>query len=318
MEKIGENIGNNIQQLGNPIKEAASGAANLASDLVTKKDTGVFSKFSSNKFVSGTKDFLNSNSLVAKVVFILLVLILFMAALRIMGNILHSLFGHSNSPIIVKGVVSGKKRIIIQQDPKMSGAVPILRSDNQEGGIEFTYCAWLMVEDDNYHSFRKDEMKHIFHKGSQTFKKSGPERNYAYPNNCPGVYLDGATNKLKVVISTYEKLMEIVEVPDIPIHKWICLTVRLENRSLDVYINGTIVARHRLSGVPKQNYGNIYVNHNGGFSGLLSNLRYYNRAITITEIQDIVQAGPNMSSNQTLSIFPPYLSMRWFLGQHDN
>ena len=78
------------------------------------------------------------------------------------------------------------------------------------------------------------------------------------------------------------------------------------------------MARHRLSGVPKQNYGNIYVNHNGGFSGLLSNLRYYNRAITITEIQDIVQAGPNMSSNQTLSIFPPYLSMRWFLGQHDN
>ena len=53
----------------------SQGAANLATDLVTKKDTGVFSQFSNNKFVSGTKDFLNSNSLVAKVVFILLVLI---------------------------------------------------------------------------------------------------------------------------------------------------------------------------------------------------------------------------------------------------
>ena len=240
-----------------------------------------------------------------------------MTALRIMGTVLHSLFGPNKSPIIIKGVVSGKKRVIVEQDPKMSGSVPILRSDNEDGGIEFTYSTWLMIEDDNFHSYRKGQMKHIFNKGSGTFSKSGTNKDLAYPNNCPGVYLDGTTNKLKVVISTYEELIETIDVPDIPIHKWICLTVRLEKRSLDVYINGTIVARHTLTGVPRQNYGNIYVNHNGGFSGLISNLRYYNRAITITEIQDIVQAGPNMSSNQTLSIFPPYLSMRWFLGQHD-
>ena len=312
-----ENINDNLQKIGNPIKEVAEGAANLASDLVTKKNTGVFSQFSNNKFVSGTKEFLDSNSLVAKVVFILMVLIVFMSALRMMGVILHSLFGPNKSPIIIKGVISGKKRVIIEQDPKMSGSVPILRSDNQDGGIEFTYSCWLMIEDDNFHSYRENQIKHIFHKGSHTFSTSGSNKDFAYPNNCPGIYLDSDSNKLKVVISTYKKLLETIVVPDIPIHKWICLTVRLENRSLDVYINGTIVARHTLEGVPKQNYGNIYANHNGGFSGLISNLRYYNRAITITEIQDIVQAGPNMSSNQTLSIFPPYLSMRWFLGHHD-
>ena len=41
----------------------------------------------------------------------------------------------------------------------------------------------------------------------------------------------------------------------------------------------------------------------------MSDLRYFNKAITITDIQKIVAAGPNMSSNSTLSIFPPYLSM---------
>ena len=104
--------------------------------------------------------------------------------------------------------------------------------------------------------------------------------------------------------------------PDIPIHKWINLIIRLENRNLDVYINGTIVARHELSSVPRQNTEKLYVNQGGGFSGLISALRYYNRAITTTEIQDIISSGPNMSSNQTLSIFPPYLSMRWFLGNN--
>ena len=75
--------------MGNPIANISS----AASDLVAPKSDGPFAKFGSNKFVSGTQDFLKSNSLVAKVVFLLLVLIIFIMALRVMTAVLHKLFG---------------------------------------------------------------------------------------------------------------------------------------------------------------------------------------------------------------------------------
>ena len=306
VEKISSNISNPLSQM-----------ADAASDLVEPKPQGIFAQFRNNKIVSGSKDFLESNSLVAKVVFILLVLILFIFLLRMMVVVLHSLFGPVKNPILIDGIINGKKSIVISQDPKLSGSKPILRSDNQDGGIEFTYSTWLMIEDDNFHSFRPGEKKHIFHKGSQGINSTDDAmRGMAYPNNSPGVYLHETENKLIIVMNTFDEPKEEVVVPDIPIHKWINLIIRLENRNLDIYINGTIVARHELSSVPKQNYGNVYVNQGGGFSGLISALRYYNRSITTTEIQDIIASGPNMSSNQTLSIFPPYLSMRWFLGNN--
>tara|TARA_B110000902_G_scaffold254463_1_gene318527 strand:- start:32 stop:961 length:930 start_codon:yes stop_codon:yes gene_type:complete len=306
VEKISSNISNPLSQM-----------ADAASDLVKPKQKGIFAQFRNNKIVSGSTDFLESNSLVAKVVFILLILILFIFLLRSMVVVLHSLFGPDKNPILIDGIINGKKSLVISQDTKLASSKPLLRSDNQDGGIEFTYSTWLLIEDDNFHSFRPGQKKHIFHKGSEGINSTDDSmRGMAYPNNSPGVYLHETENKLIIVMNTFEKIKEEVVVPDIPIHKWINLIIRLENRNLDVYINGTIVARHELSSVPKQNYGNLYVNQGGGFSGLISALRYYNRAITTTEIQDIISSGPNMSSNQTLSIFPPYLSMRWFLGNN--
>lgn len=311
MEKVGENM-------GNPIANISS----AASDLVAPKSDGPFAKFGSNKFVSGTQDFLQSNSLVAKVVFLLLVLIIFIMSLRVMTAVLHKLFGPKENPILIKGIVNGKKSVSISQDPKLPGSKPILRSDNEDGGIEFTYALWLLIEDDNFHSYRPGVKKHIFHKGLPGLNKVDPKyMGMAYPNNSPGLYLDKDSDrksaKLIVLMTTYDSISEEIEIPDIPIQKWINVIIRLENRNLDVYINGSIVARHELKSVPKQNYGNVYANQGGGFSGLMSNLRYFNKAITITDIQKIVAAGPNMSSNSTLSIFPPYLSMRWFLGQQN-
>ena len=235
--------------------------------------------------------------------------------MRVMLVVLHKLFGPKPNPILIKGIVNGKKAVSISQDPKIKGAKPIMRSNNQDGGIEFTYAVWLLIEDDNFHSYRPGVKKHIFHKGSEGINKTDPGyMGMAYPNNSPGLYLDSKENKLILMMNTYNTVAERVVIPDIPIHKWISVIIRLENRNIDVYVNGTIVSRYELKSVPKQNYGNVYANQGGGFSGLMSNLRYFNRALTITEIQKIVAAGPNMSSNSTLSIFPPYLSMRWFLG----
>ena len=55
---------------------------------------------------------------------------------------------------------------------------------------------------------------------------------------------------------------------------------------MDVYINGTIALRHIFNSVPKQNYGNVYVNMNNGFNGLLSDLWYHDYALSGTQIDE--------------------------------
>ena len=93
------------------------------------------------------------------------------------------------------------------------------------------------------------------------------------------------------------------------------MIIRCKNTTLDVYINGTISKSIELHGVPKQNYGNVFVAPNGGFSGYISNLWYYNYALGTTEINRLVINGPNtdMTGTDTLNMTNSnYLSLRWF------
>ena len=96
------------------------------------------------------------------------------------------------------------------------------------------------------------------------------------------------------------------------LNKWINVVLRCKGRDMDTYVNGTIVNRHRFNAVPKQNYGDVYINQNNGFSGMLSSLRYFSHALTGVEINNLVKAGPNMTADDSMRIFPPYLSLRWF------
>lgn len=263
----------------------------------TQNNTLFTRVFGTNRFVEGSKEFLQSNTYVAKFTFLFLIIILFIIALKAGTGILQYIFGIDENPILVDGVKDGKMRL--------DTTIPIVRSKNESEGIEFTYSTWLFIDDLVY---KKGQKKHIFSKGSTNLTDG-----MAYPNNAPGLYLDEEKNKLHVIMSTFENIKEEIEIDNIPMHKWFNVVIRVKNKYLDVYINGNIAVRKELSSVPKQNYGNVVVNMNNGFSGKLSSLRYFNRALTGTEINNLIHQGPNMKMDKSLNIFPPYLSMRWFL-----
>ena len=92
------------------------------------------------------------------------------------------------------------------------------------------------------------------------------------------------------------------EIKNIPNRKWVNVIIICRNHHLDVYINGTVAKRYILDGVPKQNYGDVYVAMNGGFNGNISNLWYYNYAIGTKEVNDINGAGANTTVASTSSI----------------
>lgn len=272
---------------------------------------GAFDNFKSNNVVNGTKEFLESNSLVAKVAFLLLILVVFVIAVKYSSMLLSWLFSYSKSPYLIDGMVNAKNMIVIPQDPNSAGSIPLLRSDNQERGIEFTYSTWIFIDDLVY---QEGQYRHIFHKGNDNINYTNQPIGMNQPNNAPGLYIAPNTNALVVVMNTFNDIEERVTIDDIPLNKWICVQIRVENHQLDTYINGKLTKRLIMKGVPKQNYGNVHVGMNGGFSGYLSDLRYFNYGLGTSEIQSIVDSGPNLKMvGQTMTeSVPKYLSLRWF------
>jgi hypothetical protein len=270
-----------------------------------------FSRFQSNKFVSGTREFLQSNSIVAKFAFLLLVLLVFVVLLRIGAWIIGLFFQHDSDPMLIDGMVDAKQMHVIPQNPNIKGSKSILRSINQRDGLEFTWVCWMWIDDLEYKS---GQYRHVFHKGNDAIRQQGDMAGVSYPNNAPGLYIAPNTNELVVIMNTFDDISEEVKISDIPIKKWICVMIRCTGRNLDVFINGVLTQRHVLSSVPKQNYGDVYVSMNGGFSGYTSSLQYFNHSLGMGKIQSLVSKGPSlkMKDSDLTKTKPHYLSSRWF------
>tara|TARA_B100001287_G_C22614020_1_gene496584 strand:- start:239 stop:1147 length:909 start_codon:yes stop_codon:yes gene_type:complete len=267
--------------------------------------------FASNQYVSGTKEFLASNSLVAKFAFLLLVLFAFVAILRVGASALGWLLGPSDNPRLIKGMIDAKQMVTIPQDPKLKGSIPVLRSRDQRDGIEFTWSVWMYINDLVY---KEGQYRHVFHKGNDNINFGGSKIGMNFPNNGPGLYLGPKENTLVVVMNTFDTIGEEIEIENIPVKKWVNVILQCDGKNLDVYVNGTLARRHILSGVPKQNYGDVYVAMNGGFDGYISELQYFNSDIGLARINAIVSGGPNLKMTDTnlTESAPHYLSTRWY------
>ena len=162
------------------------------------------------------------------------------------------------------------------------------------------------------------EYEHIFSKG-----KFQPEVNgITTIGNSPGVYFKGNdpnVNKIlirmdTVVNDTLTNHFEEVEIDDIPLRRWFHLAIRVENKIMDIYINGVVTKRVVFTKLPKQNYEGVYVNHNGGFDGALSDLRYFDSGLNVFQILNIVSAGPDLrSADDDKNKNYDYLANSWYM-----
>lgn len=276
----------------------------------------IFNQFSTNQYVNATQEFFNSNSVVAQIAFLLLVLFGFVILLRLGIGLLGYFMSKGGSPRLINGMVDAKQLIVIPQDPESEGAITIDRSVNASEGIEFTWSVWVYIDDLTYKS---GNYRCVFYKGNDYAKNpnasSEESQGLNFPNNAPGLYIAPNTNSLVVMMNTFNVINEEITIDNVPINKWVNVLIRCQDNILDIYINGTIIKSHHLHGVPKQNYGDVYIAPNGGFSGYISNLWYYDYALGTTEISKLVNQGPNtnMRGSNGLNIKNPnYLSLRWF------
>ena len=84
-----------------------------------------------------------------------------------------------------------------------------------------------------------------------------------------------------------------------PHQKWVNIIIRIQNRIMDIYVNGVLTGRKDLEYIPRQNYGDVNICKNGGFTGKLSNLRYFDSALNVFQINQLVASGPNTSTSKS-------------------
>jgi Concanavalin A-like lectin/glucanases superfamily len=263
----------------------------------------------SSKAVSSSTEFLNSNSIVARISFIILVIIVSIVVFKIGTKFVGWLMSPTRNPYIIKGLVPGNMSFSFDQDPNTDGSKSVQRSNNQTSGLEFTWSVWLNLNG----APTAGSYAHIFHKGELPIP-ADPTSTSTPANNGPGLYVyrptaatDASTLNdnvhLKIVMNTYDSSapVQTVDLDNIPLKKWVHIAIRMQNTIMDVYVNGTLAQRAIFSQtVPRQNYGKIYVAQAvgnatiSGFNGYLSDLRYYDHALTVFGITNIVYAGPNL------------------------
>ena len=270
------------------------------------------------KFVS----FFSFNSIVTKIAFLLFIIIMFLLLIKLTMSIMIYSYQEKNNPILVEGVIAGTTAITITRDPKKSNSVTLPRSNNQYYGAEFTWSVWL-----NVNSVTVDKYSHVFSIGNSQANSKG----IMSVNNAPGIYLmqhksqanqqghslgmriimdtepfhnynldnfskDGSTITDRVNTENIVTHNKSIDITELPFNNWFNVMVRLGNSVLDIYINGTIAGRINFETVPKQNFYDIQICQNSGFSGYLSNLKYYARSLNVFDINAVVLAGPNLNS----------------------
>lgn len=266
--------------------------------------TGPYS--SSTQVETSDTGFLNSNGLVAKIVFLIMVIIIFIVLFYLVIRMISYFTTPSDNPIIINGELDGTKTMVIPQNPALKDSKLIARSNNESAGLEFTWSVWLkasrtMVSTDRFP---------VFIKGDGTATTVGTV-NYKSLNHGPGVYFyvdspPTSTNpqlSLEILMDTIEELgtMDPIKIKNVPLEQYFNLVIRCKGVYVDIYMNGTVIQRKKLKNVPKQNYYNIQVCPSGGFQGKLSNLRYFNRGLSVIEINSIYRNGPNTTPIMTES-----------------
>jgi hypothetical protein len=290
--------------------------------------TNSMNQFSSPTEVA-TKDsgFLTSNGIIAKVVFLIMVIIVFVFLFYLIVSLISYFSTQSKNPLLIKGQLNGNNgQVIIPQNPANKSAKTIERSNNQTTGIEFTWCVWLKYTGQSTtgsSSISDITYSPIFVKGDCTLP-SNPNT-YSSVNHGPGAYfyvtdtihltvlmdtVNSAASQTKLGTST-----QIIDISNLPHNQYFHLGIRCQGTNIDTYINGTIIKRQNIGNVPKQNFYDLFVCPKNGFPGYLSNLQYYSHALSVIELNSIYQAGPNTnpfvaSKSSDLQITP--ISTSWF------
>jgi len=83
-----------------------------------------------------------------------------------------------------------------------------------------------------------------------------------------------------------------VIVENIPLQRWFHLVIVAHDTALEVYIDGKLYKTSVLKSIPRMNSLPLYANLDGGFDGMINELRYYPYALKYIDVYSMYARGP--------------------------
>lgn len=81
-------------------------------------------------------------------------------------------------------------------------------------------------------------------------------------------------------------------VENIPLQRWFHLVIVANETALEVYVDGKLYKTSVLKSLPKINSQPLFVNLEGGFDGMINELRYYPYALKYLDVYSMYARGP--------------------------
>ena len=236
----------------------------------------------------------NQSSGLGKIIFfIILVIFITLLIYIIYAAVLAAQSASANSPVIVDDVIDAYQRR------------PPFKLPQVTQGMNQSFSTWIYVKDWNY---KFGQYKNILWKGNPNNNSSKTGSDIpANSVHSPSLWLYPLTNSLKVVTSTSAPAgIESCDIQNIPLMAWVHIVYVLNNRTVDIYLNGKLERSCALQGIPNITNDPLYLTTGTplpGFYGKLGKTIYYTKPLLPNEVANLYQQGPLGTSQYQVSFF---------------
>ena len=253
-----------------------------------------FQKSTTQATTNMTKKVVNatSNPMGKVIFFIILVIFIAFIIYIIFIAVKASQAAAKNSPVIVNDVIDAYVA-------RPSFALPQITQ-----GMNQSFSTWIYIKDWNY---KFGQYKNILWKGNPPNTSTTSSTPTVSNVHCPSMWLYPLTNSLKVITSTsVQEQVESCDIQNIPLLTWVHIVYVLNNRTVDIYVNGKLERSCALRGIPTITNDPVYITNGSpqaGYYGKIGKTQYFTKALLPNDVANIYQQGPLGTSQYQIQFF---------------
>ena len=185
----------------------------------------------------------------------------------------HCIIAHYKSGALLDGIHYGKV------DKKINKGVLIPSKYNESYG--YTIDFWLYLD-------------------NMTYKYNEEKVILLWKQNIK-IYIKKKEPTLRVEVYTLSGNSEKLDYFNIPLQRWLYITIIIKNKYLDILVNGKLYQTRLLENVPMYEITSLHICPNGGYSGYINKVQFYPKAIDVKTIKEKLKFGP--TNNTLLDLF---------------
>ena len=140
-------------------------------------------------------------------------------------------------------------------------------------GLNSSFSLWMYIDNWNY---KFNQEKHILEKGGLQLKLG-----------------DKLNNLILTIPILNSTTPEKIIFKDFPLQKWNHIVINIDNRNIDLWVNGKLYRSKYLNNLPKiMDNKDTIISKNNGFSGFYSKIYFYKHILYKRKIKLLYEEGP--------------------------